>query len=548
MTLAWAAALLLLPAVVAGASTGTVSSIVVERKNVFDPSVPGEDLWPFRAANSIHVRTRPEVVGRELLLGPGSPWDPLAAAETERNLRAMGFLRRADTAFGAQALRVTTQDAWSLIPRVGVGGEGGEYTLTAGLDERNLLGYGKRVGFLHSEETGGERRTEAVYSDPRLAGSRLQLAARAADTSRGDELGAQVVRPFYSLTTRGSLGLSAARIVQDESLYEGSEESSRFTQDFRAVRLRAGALAGRRAGAVHRLFAGMHYERSRFGRLSSTVGELPSDRTLSGPVAGYSLLQARYFEETDVDAMRRVEDFNLGNELAVLAGPMLESWGSDRDRWLFSAQDQQGVSLGPGRFLLAQVGATARLARDRFENGICFASANLFVKGKRPVEQTLVAHLEVDVSERLDRERQILLGGDSGLRGYRNRSFAGSRSVLANIEDRFFLEPDFFHLFHLGWAVFLDAGTVAPEGAGFRKAQFRSDIGLGLRVSPSRSASGGVFRVDVAYALNDGPGSSRWVVSLKGGQAFSLAGSARRSALRRPDTGLTGEDRVFRPR
>ena len=49
----------------------------------------------------------------------------------------------------------------------------------------------------------------------------------------------------------------------------------------------------------------------------------------------------------------------------------------------------------------------------------------------------------------------------------------------------------------------------------------------------------GVIRVDLAYALNRGPAGGRWVLSVRGGHAFSLWGSSSRDALGAPDAVLT---------
>lgn len=67
----------------------------------------------------------------------------------------------------------------------------------------------------------------------------------------------------------------------------------------------------------------------------------------------------------------------------------------------------------------------------------------------------------------------------------------------------------------------------------------KSDIGMGLRAASTRSRSGGVGRIDVAYALNRGPGGgSRWVISIKGGQAFNLFNSAARGVDPSPPSRL----------
>lgn len=531
-----------------GEPAPTVRHIRIQRKNVFDLSVPGEDLWVFRAANRIHVLTRESVVAHDVLLQPGAPYDPLRALETERNLRSLGFLRHANVLAlpagpGQVDLEVRTQDSWTLQPQLSVGTEGGEHFFIVGVKENNLLGLGKTVSFFHSER-GPDLRNELRYADPRVWGTFHRLTAHYADTDKGDEVGARVARPFVSLLDPRSADTTWASILQEETLYRNGGEFSHFLHDFRAVKGRYGRRLGRWGPFVHRAHAGYLYERSRFRATDETVpGTLPAGRALSAPLAGYSWIQPRYYKTTDVDSMKRVEDFNLGNELSLTAGPSLDAWGGDRDRWVFAALNQQGLELGPGRFALAQVGVQGRRSEGDWENALFFANINLFWKALWPFRQTFVSHLEFNAARRLDGEKQLILGGNTGLRGYRNNAFTGGKTLLLNLEDRFFWDREIFHLLYMGGVAFLDTGLAAPEAGSPRLRDLKTDVGLGLRFSSSRSASGAVVRLDVAYALNDGPGRGRWVVSLRGGQAFAIFNSTNRQALSQPDDVL-GEERA----
>ena len=79
-------------------------------------------------------------------------------------------------------------------------------------------------------------------------------------------------------------------------------------------------------------------------------------------------------------------------------------------------------------------------------------------------------------------ERQVLLGGNSGLRAYPQRYQAGDRRLRLRLEERWFSSAHPFELFRYGAAVFFDAGrawfaqdpnsdtegTLANVGAGLR--------------------------------------------------------------------------------
>lgn len=527
------------------AATGSVAGAVFERRNVFDLTIPEDDVWAFRWANRLHLVTQERVLRRELLMHVGEPYDALLALETERNLRSLGFIRHAEVTprprpDGSVDVAVRTQDSWTLSPRFSFGTEGGQSNVVYGVSEGNLLGMGKQASFFNAR-SGGHRRTEARYGDPRFLRTEARMLAHFADTDRGGEYGLRMARPFYAHDSRWSAETSWARVAQDEALYASGATASEFLHDYRAARGLAAARVFHRADTVHRLGAGWRWEKSHFSRQTATVGNLPADREMTGPTAAYALIEPKYIKAVDMDRVRVVEDFNLGWELGVEGGPLPRALGSDRDRWAMSASLQKGLSLGPDRFALVQTVADSRAIDGRLDNGVLTGSMNLFWRTPYRFRQTLVAHAEYTATKNLDGERQLNLGGDTGLRGYKNNAFQGARTAIVNLEDRLFFDVNLLRLVHVGAVGFIDAGSAIPQNNPFGRTSWKTDLGAGLRLSSSRSSSGGVLRIDVAYALNGGPGGSRWVVTLKGGQAFSLSGSANRPLLRRPDAILADD-------
>lgn len=457
------------------ASSGPVVGVIhIERGDVFDPKAPGEDRWFFRLANRLHVVTREEVVRRELLFKPGELWDPLKALESERNLRANGSFRRVDLSPAPQApngpvdVYVRTKDSWTTNPNLSFGTEGGKTFYSYGLEENNLLGYGKRVGFAHGQD-GQDRSDSFVYGDPRFLGTRLRLSGSFADASDGESSALDLTRPFYSLESDDAVSASWKRSLGDGSIVRDGEDFS----EFRVRQRQAEASFGRRLNAgrdlVHRYELGWYSEKRAYASDARTRGPLPVDRELSGPTAGWSWVQPRYAKEAYIDRMEIVEDFNLGNELELRGGWMPTAAGSDRERWLWHLRQQQGVSFAPGRFALGQVVASGRAVGGRWENALLAVSGNLFWKTgeaeRSPVgAHTVVAHAEGVGGRALDRDSQVMLGGDSGLRGYKNGSFVGAKALLFNLEDRFFFPGELLHVMRLGGVLFFDSGTVVPEG------------------------------------------------------------------------------------
>jgi hypothetical protein len=526
-------------------SSGPVVGVIhIERGDVFDPQVPGEDWWPFRVANKIHWVTREDIVRRELLFKEGELWDPLKALESERNLRANGSFRRAAVDPAPQApngpvdVYVRTQDAWTTNPKLSFGTEGGRTFYSYGLEENNVFGYGKTLGFSRSKN-GDDHSDSFVVGDPRFLGTRLRLGANFSDSSDGDSSGLFLTRPFYSLESENAVSASWNRSLSDGQVLRDGEEFSQHRIRSRQAEGSIGQRLNDDRAVIHRWELGWYSEKRAYEAKPETKPALlPADQEYSGPTAGWSWVQPRYVKEAYIDRMEIVEDFNLGNEFELRAGFMPTETGSDRERWLWSAQDQQGVQFGPGRFALGALMTSGRAAGGRWDNALFSASGNLFWKTEAPGQQTLVAHVEGVTGRFLDRDSQVTLGGNSGLRGYKNDSFTGGKAVLFNVEDRFFIPGEFLHLMRFGGVLFFDSGTVIPEGGNFALERFKSDVGLGLRIGSTRSRGGAVGRVDIAYALNGGPGGSRWVLTIQAGQAFSLFNSSARGVRLSPRSRL----------
>lgn len=504
-----------------------VRRIVVKIKEIFDVSNPKENRWPFTWGNALHLRTKESVIDREILLKPGDIMDPLLLVESERNLRQFEFLKNAVIepvmVPGTKLvdLVVTTQDTWTTQPQASWGSEGGVNTYSFGFLEKNLLGYGKTISVFSGKDK--DRKTnEFGYEDPRVFGSRFKFDTLLSKNDDGSEVNLVLDRPFYSLTTPSATSLIAARNIQENRLFQDGEETSVFRADHRVYSATYGATVKRNWDWTHRLQGGYSYNEDRFTPLSGTTpGTLPESRKFSGPQISYTWLEAQFVKDRFLEKMERIEDLNLGYQGKCSVGYGPESFGSDRDTVIVNVEQQTGSQFGQGRYFLANVGLATRRRRETWGNTIAFSNANLLIKSEEPWLNTWAFHAEAAGSARLDGENQFELGGDTGLRGYKIRAFTGSQSFLFNAENRFFYPKEIWNLAYFGGAVFFDSGLAVPEGTGAGWRQFKSDVGFGLRIGPTRSSNGEVVRLDLAYALNDPPGNdTRWVVSLKAAQAF----------------------------
>src|SRR5256885_4127356 len=133
-----------------------IDTILIENRNIFDREDAAPD-WVARLANRLHMRTRPGVIRRRLLLNRGDPFDLARMEESERALRTLGVFRqvRVDTVRqedGKLALRAVTADGWSTQPQGSLTSVRGDNTRRLGLVGRNFLGTATELALVYRSE------------------------------------------------------------------------------------------------------------------------------------------------------------------------------------------------------------------------------------------------------------------------------------------------------------------------------------------------------------------------------------------------------------
>jgi Surface antigen variable number repeat len=490
-----------------------IGSVHIVTENVFDPNRKGENRRLFRLANHLHRTTRTEVVSRQLLFQPGDPYSAETVRETERLLRSNRYFYDVEIRTVAEDatkidLEVLTRDVWTLQAGLNFNRSGGANSTEFDLEDENFLGTGKDA--LLARESDIDRTQDILrYRDPSLFGTRGLLDLTLANASDGDTRSLQLERPFYSLDTRSAFGGTVLHNVQTDPLYEGGDVIDRFSQRHDFLEIYDGLSPGLSDGVTDRFRLGYTYDRNLF---SAVPGYVPpnaamADRTLSYPWIGYERVEDGFITLHNFDRIHRTEDLNLGEVVSARLGWSSPIFGGDRTRLIFVGTASDGWAFGANQILLASTGLSGRLREGTVENGLASGSFRYY---RRTFGNGLfVARLSGDMAENLDVENQLLLGGDNGLRGYPLRYQAGDRRFLGTLEQRFYRDREYFHLLHLGAAVFFDAGRawfVEPPPANLVLAnvqrQMLKDVGAGLRLGSSRSAQGAIVHLDVAVPLD----------------------------------------------
>ncbi|HBL27120.1 MAG TPA: hypothetical protein DD490_09825 [Acidobacteria bacterium] len=506
------------PAIYEGAE---IREIHVLNKSLFDPTKPGEDKALFRLANRLHRTTRPGVIRQQILLQPGQPFTVQALEESERILRRNSYLYEAEirpvpVGDGRVDVEIETRDVWTLRAGATFSRAGSENMYGFNLEDTNFLGTGKEVTLLRV--AGLDRTSNVVrFRDPNLGGSRTRLELSYADNTDGWRKRVELESPFYSLDTRRAAGLRFMFDRRVEPFYDEGFKFQEYTRAQEFAEAYLGFSRGATGDGTHRWKVGYTWDNQEFGPFGGLDSDsiIPKDRRLSYLWLGYEYVENGFVTERGLDRLQTTEDLNLGTQFHWRLGYSSTTLYADVSRLLFDSAWTTGWRPTPRQLLLVTARGATRW-NEEAENLQVGGTLRYYARNFR--ENVFFVGLNADLVDNADIENQLLLGGDTGLRGYPIRFQAGDRRWLATMEQRFFSSREFFHLLHFGAAVFADIGRAwyndPPRGLTVEKDTLR-DVGLGLRIGSSRSSKAAMVHVDVAFPL-DGPDtikSVQWLVS-----------------------------------
>ena len=508
------------------AQGAVIGRIVVDIRNIFDRDDPRENNGLFRLADSLHIRTKPAAVKAQLLFAAGEPYLARKLAETERALRLLPYVYDARIipvhyADGKVDIKVTTKDVWTLSPGISFGRAGGTNNTKFNLQDTNLFGWGKTLQVSHGSTV--DRSSDTIaYADPNVLGSRWTSALTYSDSSDGSQRSFQAAQPFYALDAPWSAKLTALSFDRTISRYNLGNIVDQFNDNESSYEMSGGVSSGLVDGWVKRWTFGVRYDRNQFLQTPLTAVParlLPPERTLSYPFTGFDILQDAYKKVGDENEIGRTEDLYCGTAITGVVGLSNGAFGADRNAVMLAAKALRGLELPNAQQLFLTSDFSSRIEDGRARNLIADAAAKYYWRWRD--DWLLYAGLSGTVTDALDPDMQLLLGGDNGLRGYPLRFESGTSRALFTLEQRVFTDWYPFRLARVGAAVFADVGRTWGSGViGNSDPGLLEDVGFGLRFGNTRTGLGNVLHIDFAFPLNNVAGIQRFQFLVQTLQSF----------------------------
>lgn len=504
--------------------------------------------WLHRTMNTLHVNTRHYVLRQELLFHTGEPLQPQKLAETERNLRSLGFLHEVrvaatDTAAdGRVNILVSARESWTLntafsYTRASDGGQ----RWNASISDANVLGGGFLLGAGLGENEVGTY-THFWFSKRRPFGSNWHASAYYDEPSGGHRRGFVLARPFYSQDDRWGLTIRAWDYTDDYRYFlsnaspagfDAAREASLYAEIPRSqtgceagFRVRLGAPGTTPADRIWRLGAGVRWTDS-----THHVDRQPAWWLSDGSLQGLDFLLASgsalareqgtwAFPYAHVETMGRrwikrrfVNDYGPIEDLPLAwAGDLKLGFGGDAagadavasgSFLRAEAVAQRYFPLAGGMLRLQGGGSLQAGAReqrlhryDLLANWTRSRGAELRPWLTRVTTEWAQAYRPASYDV-------FVLGLDRGIRTLEFDGMAGDRLARWNVEQGKVLPWVPLGLVRMGAAMFYSGGCAWFGDEQRDLGDARHELGLGLRLGPVRSSNAQTTRIDLTWNTGD---------------------------------------------
>jgi hemolysin activation/secretion protein len=265
---------------------------------------------------------------------------------------------------------------------------------------------------------------------------------------------------------------------------------------------------------------GARYDDNQFARIPgfSTL-PVPPNRRLAYPYVRLEWLEDDFAVASNLDQIQRSEDQQFGRLFSAQLGVATNALGSDRDAALLGFGAHRGWRLSEKSQIFVDGNLSGRFGNGQAENVLMSFDTRLYRRNGR--RMTFYASLSGDWTNRLDADRELILGGEDGLRGYPLRYQSGKSRVLLTLEQRLYTNWYLFRLAHVGAAAFIDVGRIYGQDAtNTPNKGWLADAGIGLRLGNARSALGNVLHIDLAYPLNADPSIDKLQILVQTKRSF----------------------------
>jgi len=482
-----------------------IDSIVIDNRNIFDTNDPEYDNFIFQWANALHIVTKAGVIRRELLLHEGDVFSAELAAETARNLRSRYSLYNAWIEVdrlpnGHLILTIVTIDVWSLTGGITFSSDGNETDVEVGFEEENFLGLNQYVRADYVFQDNDRNYANLAFRDSRFVGYPFRLDLAYSGNPFDERRSIEISRPFYNLNQNWSFAFgindrgSRREQFSDDRLVAQSENEGTI------VRAEARLHIGEYQRKIGPEFEYDYRHERTFNKQVFTNESVvfPEDSVLHRVRIGLFAEKVDFVTARRINGFSFIEDITLGVTMRASVRRAFEPGFDDHLYDQVILQGRVGFRFGHHLFLLNTDNAISYRGTSEIRR-VNLAAVRYYFNQLSWV--TLAARGQFVRDWREDNSARLVLGGKSGLRGYRTEFQTGDRVLLFNFETRLFPDVELLSVI-FGGVTFIDMGRTYKPEESFTLKDLELSSGVGLRVSFEKSSRSRIVRIDLSRDRN----------------------------------------------
>jgi hypothetical protein len=461
--------------------------------------------------NSLHTKTRDQVVADILLFQPGDTLQPNDLADTERILRMLPSIEDAKIYVSPAArdsdavdLLIVTQDRFSW----GIGMTvlaADRYRLR--LINRNVLGWGAELNYamLYDRQAHPLLAHDFRYNVYNIRGSFISSVFNYIYSQKSQSLWLSFSRPFISphLSYIGSLDLGSARNLMtfNDDGISTSEYVRVFNQDFWIGRI---FTLGRIQQRNNLILSG-RLSRTRFSERPDIEGVntyLYNNTLILGRL---SLAQIRYFKSRMIYSFGRTEDVPYG---LLIQGTLGYEVGELENRYYFGSDFSWANTLDNLGYLgLSTEFGIFRHSKD-FNQGVLNLQLLYFSPLLEFHRFNIRQIIKMSFTNGINRTPLETINLKHKLKGFSKDEPAGKGILIVNLETVTFA-PWYFYGFKFALFTYADFALLSERSVFTSRTELYSTVGLGCRLK-NESLVFKTLNLRIGYFFHNPLGLGPW--------------------------------------
>ncbi|AEE25449.1 hypothetical protein Glaag_4541 (plasmid) [Glaciecola sp. 4H-3-7+YE-5] len=472
--------------------------------NLEDP----DTIFLHRWANFFHIKTKNKTLYNEAAFFlEKCDLDHEDLKELERHLRGKKYIRDARVVFKANSEKVSveTWDNWSMMPTVDFGRKGGENKYAIGIKDRNLFGLGidaELESFTNDQRSGYKFKTHF----PLFLNNNINAQINFTSSDDGTSESVFIKKDFVSFDTSNAFNIGFDNFQQIDTQYKLGATYNQFEHNQRYSTASWQWLKKDSKADTLRFGIGFTNELHEFAVINETqnvdlISIAPPDREFIYPYLSVEYLQKDFRKLTNLNLINHIEDFNLGWNLTTQIGSDIGNTDTS-PTLLWQSNLSKGIEIYEDAFWFITATFEGEMYSDSDNaNRAVFSLNNEYF---HKINNNWGAYLKnsSQFSENQFKDSPIVLGGESGLRGYPLQYRHGNHSTQFTAEARYYPHINIYKLVELGAAAFIDTGRVfgSSDNTTYQDSWMTS-VGLGARFYSTQTSEARVIHVDIIKPL-----------------------------------------------